>query len=289
MRSVLDAGGTPGRASRSAVADGAPASARGTPRLERASGSTTITASQRRQEGALNGREPPTLVRAPPPGGRQWAAATIGPASPCTTLAVATTPDPLLRVTDLAVRRGERVLLRALTLTLHPGELLWVRGANGRGKTSLLRVLAGLAAPEAGRVERRGASLYIGHANAINGDLAVGEALDFVARLQGQQAGQAEAALRRAGLQGLRDRPVRTLSQGQRRRVALARLFLQPSAALWILDEPFDALDAEAAALLSRTLADQAGAGGAIVLTRHADFPFGGFVPRMLSLDEAAR
>ncbi|MEW6707849.1 MAG: cytochrome c biogenesis heme-transporting ATPase CcmA [Pseudomonadota bacterium] len=184
----------------------------------------------------------------------------------------------LLSVHDLACRRGDRLLFQGLHFELHPGQLMWVRGPNGRGKTSLLRLLAGLARPETGRIEgrarpRSGASLYLAHANALKDDLSALEALQFLARLHGADAGATacETALRRFGLHGRRHAPVRTLSQGQRRRVALSRLLMQPSARLWILDEPFDALDADASAILNHTLAGHVRGGGAVVLTSHLD------------------
>lgn len=215
-----------------------------------------------------------------------------------TILAGATTsegPDaaasPLIAARRLACRRGDRLLFQDLDLTLQPGQILWLRGRNGCGKTSLLRVLAGLSPPEAGSVQRRGRSAYLAHANALKDDLAVLEALQFLALLHGQAADATACgeALRRVGMFERRRAAVRTLSQGQRRRVALARLFMQPSAESWILDEPFDALDSDAVATLAAALQAHARGGGAIVLTSHLAPPLDELPPTLLQLDEITR
>ena len=180
-------------------------------------------------------------------------------------------PDSLLIATGLACRRGGRLLFESLDLAAERGQIVWLRGANGSGKTSLLRLLAGLVAPDAGQVRCAGTRIYIAHANALKDDLTVIEALAFLARLQGCEASPASllGALRRLGLEPRRDAPVRTLSQGQRRRVALARLALEPTASLWLLDEPFDALDGDGITTLAELLQAHAACGGAAVLTSH--------------------
>jgi heme exporter protein A len=193
---------------------------------------------------------------------------------------------------DLACRRGERVLFSGLNLAVRPGEIVWLRGANGQGKTSLLRLLAGLARPEAGRIEHgadRG-RVYVGHANALKDDLTVAESLMFLTRLHGfdTRAEVHDAALRRFGLWSRRFAPVRTLSQGQRRRVALSRLCTAPTGALWLLDEPFDALDAEGVAALNQLLAEHAARGGSVLLTSHVPLNLTSPAPIVLSLGEAA-
>ena len=212
-----------------------------------------------------------------------------------------------LAVQGLACRRGERLLFKGLSFDLAPGQVLWVRGANGRGKTSLLRLLTGLAAPAEGQVlwgdspgglplKRAGAAfrqqlLYVGHANGLKDDLSVREALQFLARIHGRPCSDAvlDAALRRLGLYSRRAAPVRTLSQGQRRRVALARLALDlalPGGAnLWVLDEPFDALDAEGMASLNQLLAAQAHRGGSVALTSHLPLTLSDPEPLQLHLD----
>ena len=196
----------------------------------------------------------------------------------------------LLAANDLACRRGERMLFRGLNLGLEPGQIMWLRGANGRGKTSLLRLLAGLASPAAGRIERdpQRERVYLGHANALKDDLTVTESLRFLSRLHGFDTAPAAlaAALQRFGLASRRDAPVRTLSQGQRRRVALARLCLAPPRSLWLLDEPFDALDVEGVAALNLLLSEHAARGGSVLLTSHLLLTLPSPTPITLQLDE---
>ena len=223
------------------------------------------------------------------------------------TAAAAPLPPNGLSVRDLACRRGERLLFKGLAFDLAPGQVLWIRGANGRGKTSLLRLLTGLSAPADGQVlwgqaqaaqplQRAGAAfrerlLYIGHANGLKDDLTVAEALQFLARIHGRPANESALApaLRLVGLFSRRAAPVRTLSQGQRRRVALARLALDlgtlHGANLWVLDEPFDALDAEGMAMLNQLLSAQAGRGGCVALTSHLPLTLDDPEPLQLQLD----
>jgi heme exporter protein A len=180
---------------------------------------------------------------------------------------------PRLRAIDLACRRGPRLLFERLQFDLAPGQLAWVRGRNGRGKTSLLRLAAGLASPERGRVERDDMPcLFIGHATALKEDLTASEALAFLLRLQGRPctAAVVDGALRRLGLAAQRHAFVRTLSQGQRRRVALARLAVEDEASLWVLDEPFDALDADGVECLHALLQEHLQRGGSVLLSSHA-------------------
>jgi heme exporter protein A len=224
--------------------------------------------------------------------------------SPLNGLPAATTaspPLPSLRLVDVACRRGDRLLFAGLNETLAPGELLWLRGDNGRGKTSLLRLVAGLAAPEHGRIlwgdtpTRRnerfaGELVYIAHANALKDDLTAAESLAFLARVHGRdaEAPAIRAALARLGLAGRERTPTRSLSQGLRRRVALARLALGTAPALWVLDEPFDALDVAGTATLHALLAAHRARGGSVLLTSHhlhldAEAASAGF--RVLDLD----
>ena len=141
----------------------------------------------------------------------------------------AATATPALVVSGLECQRGERPLFTGLDFTAPAGAIVWVRGANGRGKTTLLRTLAGLSAPSAGTIVRRGACagwklLYLAHANALKEDLSVGESLAFLLRVHGEEprAGSIDAALECLDLGSRKHAAVRTLSQGQRRRVALA-------------------------------------------------------------------
>lgn len=184
---------------------------------------------------------------------------------------------------QLSCQRGRRVLFEGLDITLAPGSLTWLRGANGSGKTSLMRILAGLSTPLAGEVLWNGQPLrkagpwarqsvaYIGHANALKDDLTLQEAVAFLARLAGMADPDARAAsaLDTLGLANRRQALVRTLSQGQRRRGALARLALDEQARTWILDEPYDALDADSIQRLSTLISAQAARGGAVLLTSH--------------------
>ncbi|NML25816.1 cytochrome c biogenesis heme-transporting ATPase CcmA [Zoogloea sp. G-4-1-14] len=188
----------------------------------------------------------------------------------------------MLRAHGLACDRGDRRLFSAVDLSVSPGEWLQVEGANGAGKTSLLRILAGLAPVAEGLIEWEGRPvaevrddyharlLYLGHAPAIKEDLSALENLHTTAAVAGRPLDEATAmaALRRIGLKGREDLPARVLSQGQKRRVALARL-LCSQARLWILDEPFVALDVAAVAQLCSILDDHLSRGGMLIFTSH--------------------
>jgi heme exporter protein A len=164
----------------------------------------------------------------------------------------------MLELKDVSCRRGGRLLFSGLHLALNRGRAIWLRGRNGRGKTSLLRVAAGLAPAEVGDVTWGGVPLgrssdyarervYVGHAGALKDDLTLSESLSFVARLHGRAWDRVSVrrALARLGLEARCDALVRTLSQGQRRRCALARLALEAGNGPWLLDEPYDALDGD--------------------------------------------
>ncbi len=190
---------------------------------------------------------------------------------------------PILQAIDVQCVRGERCLFSGLQLRVGPGECVHVAGDNGAGKTSLLRILAGLLAPTHGRVQWNGADIlatreeygadlaFVGHLNGGKDDLTALENVRFEAALRGADAGEAAAlaALERLGLAGHADAFVRHLSQGQKRRVALARLCGAARAPLWILDEPFNALDAGAVNVLYGLIEDQLAHGGMVVLTAH--------------------
>jgi heme exporter protein A len=209
---------------------------------------------------------------------------------------------PTLAAASLGGQRGERLLFERVDLTLQPGQVVWLRGRNGRGKTSLLRLLAGLTSPAQGAVLCDGRPLtelpaqwrrrlvYIAHASALKDDMTVIECLLFTAALQGRKpsVGEIGAALLCWGIEPLRDAPVRTLSQGQRRRSALARLALPHPPAIWLLDEPFDALDDDGVRTLCRLLSDQARRGGSVVLTSHQAVPLRDPAPLTLDLDAYA-
>ncbi len=205
----------------------------------------------------------------------------------------------LLQGQGLAGERGERGLFSRLDIQLAPGSVTWLRGRNGRGKTSLLRMLAGLASLQAGVVRIvgqthsqggpawRGQWVYIGHQNALKDDLSAAEALRFLAQVHGTPVSDAQlvAALRAMGVLQRQHAAVRTLSQGQKRRVALARLLLSAASPLWLLDEPFDALDADGITALNSVLADHAARGGCVLLTSHQAPNLSQPVPTVLDLD----
>ncbi|MFW7342301.1 cytochrome c biogenesis heme-transporting ATPase CcmA [Pollutimonas sp. H1-120] len=195
----------------------------------------------------------------------------------------------MLEGINLQAMRGERSLFERLSFQIKAGECLFVQGENGSGKTSLLRVIAGLTAPSAGTVlwkecpiqqlgeEYRRELLYCGHLSGLKDELSAIENLIAGAQLADDPVSNCTAreALRRSGLQGKEDLLVRFLSQGQKRRVSLARLLLQPRA-LWILDEPLAALDARAAHWLAGVIDAHLDSGGAAVITSHQDMALAG-------------
>lgn len=195
--------------------------------------------------------------------------------------------NALLSAHDLACARGTRLLFRALSFVVGAGQVLRVEGSNGAGKTSLLRLLTGLAlpvdgevrwcnAPIAGQRERYARDLlYLGHAPALKDDLTPLENLRAMAFLCGDTQDDAtlQGALDRWGLDSVPRRlPVRALSAGQRRRAALARLSIT-RARLWILDEPFNALDAGACRQLAACIEQHAERGRIAVITSHQELP----------------
>ncbi len=190
---------------------------------------------------------------------------------------------PSLEAVDLQCTRGERTLFRGLAFALGGGTLLRIAGANGSGKTSLLRIVCGLLEPTQGEVRWAGENirrlqeefwrqlLYIGHTNAIKDDLTAIENLRVACTLAGISAKSAQMgeALLRLGLAGCENLPARALSQGQRRRVALARLALSEAVPLWVLDEPFSALDATAIDCVQGLIAEHLARGAAVMYTTH--------------------
>lgn len=179
-----------------------------------------------------------------------------------------------LKLSNLGCRRGAAWLFRGVSGELKAGHVYWLRGDNGRGKTTLLRLLAQLNEPDEGtitRVDLQHPAVYLAHANALNGDLSAQEALHFITLLHGQacDSQRIAQAMRTLGVERCRRQLVRTLSQGQRRRVALARLALETAPGLWLLDEPFDALDAAGVDIVNGLIEGHAARGGCVVLTSH--------------------
>jgi len=190
----------------------------------------------------------------------------------------------MLDVQQLESIRGDRRLYRDLSFSLQDGEILYLRGHNGSGKTTLLRTLSGLMLPTAGDIlwnneniteqkdEYANDLLYIGHKNGVKGDLTCLENLHFSCALDEIELNRemGVSALVKMGLRGYEDLPSHVLSQGQTRRVALARLLLSRHK-LWILDEPFTALDVAAVDLLQQVIRDHVATGGMVMLTTHQE------------------
>ena len=202
-------------------------------------------------------------------------------ASQTSTRNIATTAT--LEAAGLECVRGRRALFHDLHFRLDAGAMLHVRGENGAGKTSLLRLLCGLSLPESGEVRWNGAPIlqtrpdyyrdlaYLGHRTALNRELTPPENLNAARALGGRAATLSSLdALHQLGLDDCLNLPCGILSAGQRRRVALAGILLRPGG-IWILDEPATALDQTALGLLAQMLGEQIAAGGMVVFTSHRE------------------
>ncbi|MET3106254.1 heme exporter protein A [Oxalobacteraceae bacterium GrIS 2.11] len=190
-----------------------------------------------------------------------------------------------LQAQQLACTRGERVLFDALELELHRGDALRIAGNNGAGKTSLLRILSGLSTPNHGSVTWGGADIYgmrelyhrqityLGHLNGIKDDFTACENVLMACKLAGMRIERKAvlSVLEQIGLGGQARLPTRVLSQGQKKRVALARLPFCSATPIWILDEPFVALDPDALQLLTTTINQHLENHGMVVYTTHQD------------------
>jgi len=203
----------------------------------------------------------------------------------------------MLEAQQLTAQRGSSTLFANVDFALQPGEALLVTGANGSGKTTLMKIAAGLTQPASGRMRWRGApvapfddtmrsvALYVGHAPALNDELSAEENLLALARLHGAitDIAAVRAALAAWSIDAQRALPARALSQGQRRRVGLARLRLLRRA-LWVLDEPTAALDAAGVALLEQHVATHLAGGGIAMVATHHDLALSSGAKRGLQL-----
>ena len=207
-----------------------------------------------------------------------------------------TPPAALLECRGLAFARNDEPVFGPLDFALHPGEALQVHGGNGRGKTTLLRVLAGLLPAGAGEVRVEGrpvdrdhlarGSAFLGHLPGHKGELTALENLRFTAAMQGSGTAP-EAALASVGLAGYEDTLARQLSAGQKKRLSLARLWLSP-APLWLLDEPYANLDLDGINLVNRMVQAHLREGGAALLTTHGAYAAPPVRTRMLVLERPA-
>lgn len=191
----------------------------------------------------------------------------------------------MLQFDSIVLRRGRKTLLGPLSADLPPGSVTHLQGPNGVGKTTLIHALVGLREPDAGQVRWNGDDVferpdtlrrvlcYVAHDATGNAALTAVEALRYTLAVTGEEADAATDALREFGLTGRSlTQPLRTLSAGQQRRVALARLAVS-KAALWVLDEPLNALDAASRDALCQRFAQHAQAGGTVVVTSHQPLP----------------
>ena len=210
---------------------------------------------------------------------------------------VLTDTAPLLQAAALAYARNAEPVFGPMDFALRPGEIVLIEGDNGSGKTTLLKVLSGLLAPTSGTITLHGEPLtlaqlshqvaLLGHLLGLKTDLSTLENLNFAVGLGGIRTGITPTlALASVGLEGYEDQPVRTLSAGQRKRVALARLLLVP-AALWLLDEPYANLDRGGIELVNRLLDNHARRGGAALITSHGAYAYTSGTPRRIALHAA--
>lgn len=204
----------------------------------------------------------------------------------------------LLEARSLAFARNDEPIFGPLDFALHAGEVVLIEGDNGTGKSTLLRVLSGLLAPTSGEIHLNGEPLtlarlspqvvLLSHQTGLKLELTVLENLRFAAGLGGQRAGMSPpTAMAGVGLDGYADVPVRQLSAGQKKRVALARVLLAP-VGLWLLDEPYANLDLDGIRLVNRLLELHANRGGAALITSHGAYAYTAGTPRRIPLRSVA-
>lgn len=197
-----------------------------------------------------------------------------------------------LSADDLTLIRGERCLFDGLEFALNPGELLLLKGANGSGKTSLMRVIAGMLSLESGEIlwngepvsrQRQvfhGSLVWLAHRSGLKGDLTLVENLRFERSLRPQSSVEPEQVFERLGIARLKALPLRSLSAGQQRRVALARMLLA-DVPLWLLDEPFTNLDRDGRQLVMQLTEEHLGNGGLCVMAAHQDIEINATIKRI--------
>lgn len=210
-------------------------------------------------------------------------------------------PDDMLAVENLYCERDDRILFEGVNFTLEAGGIIQIEGQNGSGKTSLLRILCGLSGHFEGSVFWKGqridrvrseynrSLLYVGHNSGVKAALTAEENLGWMLQLQPMlNQGSISQALEKVGLYGYEDIPCHSLSAGQQRRVGLARLYMS-NAPLWILDEPFTALDKQGVSEKEALIARHADNGGCVVLTTHHDVDIPGKNIRTINLDSLVK
>lgn len=192
---------------------------------------------------------------------------------------------PVFELCNISCIRGERLLYKGLKFACPKGTLVRIAGPNGTGKTTLLRLIVGLMQPTEGCVQWKGLPVkklkeefwrdlvYVGHLNGVKSELTARENLLISSEIAGRavSSSEADSALAKVGLAGFEDIPAAGLSQGQKRRVALARLYLSRQAPLWVLDEPFTALDVKGVANLALLISEHVRAGGIVIFTTHQE------------------
>ena len=206
------------------------------------------------------------------------------------------TNEVLLSANDLTCIREDRILFEALNFSVCRGDVIQVEGPNGSGKTSLLRILAGLSQPYDGTVLFREQNileqpddfhqnlLYLGHLPGVKGEMTAQENLEFNLTLHGNDSAKAEETLEKVNLLGFEDALASHLSAGQHRRISLARLW-QSKASIWILDEPFTAIDKNGVKQLEQLFLAHAQRGGCVILTTHQDLSFPENKVKKITLD----